>query len=91
MPAWLQWTLIGIGLVAIVLLAAFIIRQSRVIRRAQTLAATNKAFQDQRRAGMIESIQKMDQERFELERKHADAIRRAATAIRYHGFDQKMP
>ncbi|BES69692.1 hypothetical protein RE428_07100 [Marinobacter nanhaiticus D15-8W] len=31
-------------------------------------------------------IDKMDAQRFELERKHADAIRRAATAIRYHTF-----
>lgn len=31
-------------------------------------------------------IDKMDAQRFELEQKHADAIRRAATAIRYHTF-----
>ncbi|WP_111498051.1 DUF2489 domain-containing protein [Marinobacter bohaiensis] len=32
-------------------------------------------------------IRKMDEQRFELETRHADAIRRAATAIRYHRFD----
>ncbi len=32
-------------------------------------------------------VQKMDEERFALERQHADAIRRAATAIRHHEFD----
>ncbi|TBW52233.1 DUF2489 domain-containing protein [Marinobacter halodurans] len=31
-------------------------------------------------------IRKLDEQRFELEKTHADAIRRAATAIRYHQF-----
>jgi hypothetical protein len=31
-------------------------------------------------------VEKMDKERFALEQKHADAIRRAATAIRHHQF-----
>lgn len=33
-------------------------------------------------------INKMDEQRFELEKKNADAIRRAATAIRYHAFPE---
>lgn len=32
-------------------------------------------------------VRKMDEERFALEKQHADAIRRAATAIRHHKFD----
>lgn len=32
-------------------------------------------------------VRKMDEERFALEQTHADAIRRAATAIRHHRFD----
>lgn len=31
-------------------------------------------------------VEKMDKERFEVERRHADEIRRAATAIRNHSF-----
>lgn len=31
-------------------------------------------------------VEKMDKERFAVERKHSDEIRRAATAIRNHGF-----
>ncbi|HTN34291.1 MAG TPA: DUF2489 domain-containing protein [Marinobacter sp.] len=31
-------------------------------------------------------LAKMDKERFEIEKMHADAIRRAATAIRHHQF-----
>ncbi|MDX1635404.1 MAG: DUF2489 domain-containing protein [Marinobacter sp.] len=31
-------------------------------------------------------VQKMDRERFALEEKHGDSIRRAATAIRHHRF-----
>ncbi|WP_298452789.1 DUF2489 domain-containing protein [uncultured Marinobacter sp.] len=31
-------------------------------------------------------VEKMDKERFEVERRHTDEIRRAATAIRNHGF-----
>jgi flagellar biosynthesis/type III secretory pathway M-ring protein FliF/YscJ len=31
-------------------------------------------------------VAKMDKERFEVEKMHADAIRRAATAIRHHQF-----
>lgn len=31
-------------------------------------------------------VEKMDKERFEVERRHADEIRRAATAIRNYGF-----
>lgn len=32
-------------------------------------------------------VKKMDKERFSLEQANADAIRRAATAIRHHNFD----
>ncbi|PAV25066.1 uncharacterized protein DUF2489 [Tamilnaduibacter salinus] len=32
-------------------------------------------------------VRKMDKERFALEQEHADAIRRAATAVRHHPFD----
>lgn len=151
MPAWLQWTLIIVGLVVIVLLAVFITRQSRVIRAGNVSAARNQAFAAERQDSMVESIkvlamaieqdqveyseaclrikglldhvapglleqtpyrifqemhdqiqhmpthrarqetdprfvQKMDRERFALEEKHADSIRRAATAIRHHQF-----
>lgn len=34
----------------------------------------------------VKFVEKMDKERFALEQKHADAIRRAATAIRHHQF-----
>ncbi|WP_166269747.1 DUF2489 domain-containing protein [Marinobacter caseinilyticus] len=151
MPTWLQWTMIIMGVGAIAFLGVFITRQLRTIRRDQSAAAKSKAFQDQRRDGMVESIQvlamaveqdqieyseaclrikgllehvapdllsqapyrifqemheqmqhmpthqarqdtdskfvqKMDKERFALEQKHADTIRRAATAIRHHRF-----
>jgi hypothetical protein len=32
-------------------------------------------------------VEKMDKERFAIEKQHADAIRRAATAIRHHQFE----
>ncbi|MEC7376157.1 MAG: DUF2489 domain-containing protein, partial [Pseudomonadota bacterium] len=31
-------------------------------------------------------VEKMDRERFEVEKQHADEIRRAATALRLHRF-----
>ncbi|MBW7472306.1 DUF2489 domain-containing protein [Marinobacter sp. M216] len=34
-------------------------------------------------------VEKMDKERFEVEKVHADEIRRAATAIRHHQFDAR--
>lgn len=151
MPVWLQWILIAVGLAVILLLGLFIARQVRVLRQGKVVASRAKAFQDQRRDSMIESIQvlamaveqdqieyseaclrikglldhvapelleqtpyrifqemydriqhmpthqarqdtdskfvqKMDKERFGLEQKHADSIRRAATAIRHHRF-----
>lgn len=151
MPQWLQWTLIIIGLAAIVLLTAFIVRQLLALRASRRQEAKAQAFQEERRQSMIESIQviamaveqdqveyseaclrikglldhvapellqqapyrifqevhdhiqhmpthrarqqtdsrfvrKMDEERFAIESKHADEIRRAATAIRYHQF-----
>ncbi len=151
MPLWSQWVLIFVGLVAIVLLALFINRQTKVLKRDKATANRTKIFQDERRASMVESIrvlamaveqdqieyseaclrikglldhlapellkqtpyrifqemhenmehmpthqarqdtdskfvEKMDKERFALEQKHADAIRRAATAIRHHQF-----
>jgi hypothetical protein len=39
-----------------------------------------------RQATETKFVEKMDKERFEVEQKHADAIRRAATAIRHHAF-----
>ncbi len=151
MPVWLQWTLIVTGLIAIGLLALFIRKQSKAIRQSHRIRARNEAFQADRRASMIESIQvlamaveqdqveyseaclrikgllehvapelltrapfrifqdmhdkmqhmpthqarqdtdqrfveKLDRERFALEQKHADEIRRAATAIRHYRF-----
>ncbi|MEX0605015.1 MAG: DUF2489 domain-containing protein [Marinobacter sp.] len=151
MPVWSQWILILAGLAAIVLLVVFISRQTRVLKRDKATADRTKAFQDERRASMIKSIQvlamaveqdqieyseaclrikglldhvapdllnqtpyrifqemhehmqhmpthqarqdtdsrfvqKMDEERFALEKQHADTIRRAATAIRHHRF-----
>ncbi|MEE3117366.1 MAG: DUF2489 domain-containing protein [Pseudomonadota bacterium] len=34
-------------------------------------------------------VEKMDKERFNVEKAHADEIRRAATAIRHHAFEEK--
>lgn len=39
-----------------------------------------------RQATETKFVDKMDKERFEVEQKHADAIRRAATAIRHYSF-----
>ncbi len=151
MPPWLQWTLIIIGLAVILLLAVFIVRQTRTLRDSKARIARNEAFAAERHDRMVESIQvlamaieqdqveyseaclrikglldhvapalleqtpyrifqemhdqlshmpthrarqetdqrfvqKMDKERFALEQKHADSIRRAATAIRHHRF-----
>lgn len=43
---------------------------------------THQARQDTE----VRFVQKMDKERFEVEERHADEIRRAATAIRNHAF-----
>jgi hypothetical protein len=151
MPLWLQWTLIIAGLLAIALLVAFIIRQSRTLQDGKKRQAKTEAFQKERRENMVESIrvlamaveedqveyseaclrikglldhvspelleqspfrvfqevhdliqhmpthrarqetdgrfvEKMDRERLAVEEEHADAIRRAATAIRHHSF-----
>ncbi|MCL7945664.1 DUF2489 domain-containing protein [Marinobacter sp. ATCH36] len=151
MPQWLQWTLIIAGLLAIALLVAFIIRQSRTLQDDRKRQAKSEAFQKERRESMVESIrvlamaveedqmeyseaclrikglldhvapelletspfrvfqevhdliqhmpthrtrqetenrfvEKMDRERLAVEEEHADAIRRAATAIRHHRF-----
>lgn len=151
MPLWLQWTLIIAGILAIALLAAFIIRQSRTLQESKKREAKTEAFQKERRESMVESIrvlamaveadqmeyseaclrikglldhvapelleqtpfrvfqevhdllqhmpthrarqetdgrfvEKMDRERLAVEEAHADAIRRAATAIRHHPF-----
>lgn len=40
-----------------------------------------------RQATETRFVEKMDKERFEIEKKYADEIRRAATAIRLHTFD----
>ncbi len=151
MPPWLQWTLIIAGLLAIVLLVAFIVRHSRKLQDSKKRQAKTEAFQKERRESMVESIrvlamaveenqmeyseaclrikglldhvapelleqspyrvfqevhdliqhmpthrtrqetetrfvEKMDRERLAVEEEHADAIRRAATAIRRHSF-----
>lgn len=48
---------------------------------------THKARQDTDR----KFVEKMDQERFALEQEHADSIRRAATALRHHRFQDAPP
>ncbi|MGM0767781.1 MAG: DUF2489 domain-containing protein [Pseudomonadota bacterium] len=151
MPLWLQWTLIIAGLLAIAVLSAFILRQARLLRQSRQRNDKNRAFREERRQSMVESIrviamaveedqveyseaclrlkglldhvapellerspyrvfrevsdqlqhmpthrarqatetrfiEKMDRERLALEAQHADAIRRAATALRQHPF-----
>ena len=44
-----------------------------------------------RQATEAKFVEKMDKERFEVEQKHADEIRRAATALRYHSFSPDTP
>src|SRR6056297_186042 len=39
-----------------------------------------------RQATETKFVEKMDKERLDIEQRHADAIRRAATAIRHHSF-----
>ncbi|MDX1558509.1 MAG: DUF2489 domain-containing protein [Marinobacter sp.] len=39
-----------------------------------------------RQATETKFVEKMDRERLDIEQKHSDAIRRAATAIRHHSF-----
>lgn len=39
-----------------------------------------------RQATETKFVEKMDRQRFEVEQKHADEIRRAATALRHHSF-----
>ncbi|WP_152208574.1 DUF2489 domain-containing protein [Marinobacter changyiensis] len=56
MPVWSQWILIFAGVVAIVLLALFINRQTKVLKRDKATANKTKVFQDERRTSMIESI-----------------------------------
>lgn len=152
MPQWLQWSLIGLGVAAIIVLLVFITRHTRQLREHRRQQERQRTFQAERRQGMIESIRilamaieedqveyseaclrikglldhvepglldeppyrifleihdsiqhmpthrarqqtdahfvrKMDEERFALEKQHADAIRRAATAIRHREFD----
>lgn len=154
MPQWLQWSLIIAGVIAIALLLAFIRRQVSTLAEGRRRKHKAEAFQQKRRADMIDSIrviamavetdqveyseaclrikglldhvapelldrppfrifrevhdklehmpthrarqatdtrfvEKMDKERFEVEKNHADEIRRAATAIRHHQFGQK--
>lgn len=40
-----------------------------------------------RQATETKFVEKMDKERFEVEKANADEIKRAATALRYHAFD----
>jgi heme exporter protein D len=56
MPPWLQWSLIILGLAAITLLLAFIVRHSRLLREHRRKEARAQAFQADRRDSMIESI-----------------------------------
>jgi len=151
MPQWLQWTLIIAGLLAIVVLSAFIVRQGRLLKTSRQRDDKNREFRERRRESMVESLQviamaveenqveyseaclrlkglldhvapellekapyrifrdvsdqlqhmpthrarqatdarfveKMDRERRAIEEQHADAIRRAATALRQHPF-----
>ncbi|MDC0663989.1 DUF2489 domain-containing protein [Marinobacter sp. SS21] len=151
MPIGLQWTLIVLGLIAIVLLAAFIGRQLRLLRKDKALKRKHAAFQAQRRTQIVESIRvlamaieenqveyseaclrlkgllelidpelltqapyqvfqqvhdqiqhmpthqtrqdtdlkfirKLDKDRFAIESQHAEAIQRAASALRQHPF-----
>lgn len=151
MPQWLQWSLIIIGIVAIILLLGFIRREAVMLLEDRKRKNKADKFNKKRRLDMITSIQiiavaveedqieyseaclrikglldhvapelltqppyqvffevfeklqhmpthqarldtetrfleKMDKERFEVEKTHADAIRRAATAIRNHQF-----
>ncbi len=151
MPVGLQWTLIAFGLIAIVLLTAFIGRQLRLLRKDKAQKRKQAAFQAQRRAQIVESIRvlalsieenqveyseaclrlkglleliapellsrapyqvfqqvhdqiqhmpthqarqdtdrkfirKLDQDRFAIESQHAEAIKRAAAALRQHAF-----
>lgn len=155
MPQWLQWTLIIAGLIAIVVLVAFITRQSRALRQHNATRRKNDAFMAERREKMVESIrviamaveedqveyseaclrlkglldhvapellqrspysvfldvhdrishmpthrarkktdkrfvEKMDEERFAVEKEFRDAIRRAATAIREYDFSDHL-
>lgn len=151
MPQWLQWTLVIAGLLAIVVLSAFIVRQGRLLKTSRQRDDKNREFRERRRESMVESLQviamaveenqveyseaclrlkglldhvapellekapyrifrdvsdqlqhmpthrarqatdarfveKMDRERRAIEEQHADAIRRAATALRQHPF-----
>lgn len=56
MPLWLQWFLIAAGLAAIVLLALFILRQNRALKKHRVAEARRSEFQSRRREDMIESI-----------------------------------
>jgi exopolyphosphatase/pppGpp-phosphohydrolase len=57
MPQWLQWALIIGGVVAIALLAGFIVRQLRVLQASKRRQEKTEAFQKERRASMVESLQ----------------------------------
>ncbi|TGN38325.1 DUF2489 domain-containing protein [Marinobacter confluentis] len=57
MPQWLQWALIIGGVIAIALLAGFIVRQLRTLQASKRRQEKTEAFQKQRRASMVESIQ----------------------------------
>ncbi|MEX2474781.1 DUF2489 domain-containing protein [Marinobacter sp.] len=57
MPLWLQWALITAGLLVIALLATFILRQARLLKQSRQRNDRHRAFQEDRRQSMIESIQ----------------------------------
>ena len=56
MPQWLQWSLIGLGVAAIIVLLVFITRHTRQLREHRRQQERQRTFQAERRQGMIESI-----------------------------------
>lgn len=57
MPQWLQWALISGGLLVTALLFIFIVRQLKLLRADKQRQAKTAAFQEKRRAHMVESLQ----------------------------------
>ena len=57
MPQWLQWTLVIAGLLAIVVLSAFIVRQGRLLKTSRQRDDKNREFRERRRESMVESLQ----------------------------------
>lgn len=57
MSQWLQWALIAGGVIAIALLVGFILRQLRTLQANKRRQQKTEAFQNERRASMVESLQ----------------------------------